>query len=73
MLAGSREVDRGLKGQMLFQVCHKYALGNGNVGVDGAEMLDLSSRLVPDSTTITDRSWIKEHKAALLILFRLLK
>ena len=49
-------MDRGLKGQMLFQVCHKYALGNSNVGVDRAEMLDLSRRLVRDTTIIADRS-----------------
>lgn len=66
-------MDRGLKGQMLFQVCRKYALGNSNVGVDGAEMLDLSSRLVPDSTIIADRSWIKEHRTTMLIFFKLLK
>lgn len=66
-------MDRGLKGQMLLQVCHKYALGNSKVGVDGAEMLDLSSRLVPDSIIIADRSRIKEHKTTMIIFFRLLK
>lgn len=66
-------MDRGLKGQMLFQVCHKYALGSSSVRVDGAEMLDLNSRLVPDSTIIADRSWIKEHKTTMLFFFRFLK
>lgn len=64
---------RGLEGQMLFQVCHKYALGNSNVGVDRAETLDVSSKLVPDSTIIADRSWIKEHKTTMLFFFRLSK
>lgn len=49
-------MDRGLEGQMLFQVCHKYALGNSNVEVGRAETLDLSRRLVPDTTIIVDRS-----------------
>lgn len=49
-------MDRGLEGQMLFQVCHKYALGNSSVGVDWAETLDLGRRLVPDTTVIADRS-----------------
>jgi len=40
---------------MLFQVCHKYALGNSSVGTDRAETLDLSRRLVPD-TIIADIS-----------------
>lgn len=66
-------MDRGLEGQMLFQVCHKYALGNSSVGVDRAETLDLSSRLVPDSTIVADGSWIKEHKTTMLVFFRLLK
>lgn len=54
-------MDRGLEGQMLFQVCHKYALGNSNVGVDRVEMLDLSRRLVPDSIIIADRSMDKKN------------
>lgn len=49
-------MDRGFEGQMLFQVCHKSALGNDTVGVDGAETPDLSRRLVPDTTIFADRS-----------------
>lgn len=37
------------------QVCHKHALGNIIVGVDRAEMLDLSRRWVPDTTIVADR------------------
>lgn len=49
-------MDRGFEGQMLFQVCHKNALGNNNMGVDRAETPDLSRRLVPDTTVFADRS-----------------
>lgn len=52
-------MDRGLEGQMFFQVCHKHALGNSTVGVDRAETLDLSRRLVPDTTIFADRSMDK--------------
>lgn len=49
-------MDIGLESQMLFQVCHKYALGNSNEGVDRAEALDLSRRLEPDKTVTADRT-----------------
>lgn len=52
-------MDIELEGQMLFQVCHKYALGNSNARVDRAETLDLSRRLVPDKTITADRSMDK--------------
>lgn len=56
-------MDRGLQGQMLFQVCHKPALGNSSVGVDWAEMLDLGRRLVPDTAVIADRSMDKRMQS----------